>query len=238
MEQSHTPASADHPSQGGKFRPLLMALTGGLVVGLLIITALVAWTLLRGQEVSDTLLLILAVEDNTGVAVPGVIASLEKRGDDLQVTYVDPRDEVVVAGTTGTELRDAFAFGGADALADTWMFNTAVESSDWILLGTEQWDAIAGSIRIEIDAPRRLDALSSGELYTFNEGVNLVPATQIPQLLDAVSYLESADRIDVGTQVGEELLALLSGREIVFEDTSLDESGLQLWTDAISASYR
>lgn len=238
MEQAHSTASMGPPGQGGKFRPLLMALTGGLVVGLLIVTALVAWTLLRGQEVSDTLLVILAVEDNTGVAVPGVVASLEKRGDELQVTFVDPREEVVVAGTTGTELRDAFAFGGAAALAETWMFNTAVESSDWILLGAEQWAEIAGTSILEVDSPRRLDALSSGELYTFDEGMNSVPALQIPQLLDAVSYLDSADRIDVGAQVGEELLAMLARQEFVYEDTSLDDSGLRLWTETISAAYR
>jgi len=100
-----------------------------------------------------------------------------------------------VAGTSAKSAREAFAFGGGEAVAEALSPQTGGEALSWIVLAPADWQAfIDASGGLEVDVPTAVSTYASGTLTVLEPGSQSLSAEQAVALALSAEYLDSGER--------------------------------------------
>jgi len=169
---------------------------------------------LPGRPRSDKTVIVFAATGEDGAQLAGIVALASDGGGSAQV--FDPLMKVTIPGTSYDQLRDAYPFGGARAVADS-LAARAGEDAGWVDVSEEAWVAALEAdlpetttrIGIEIDLPKSLDVFDGNRLASFPEGTSVVRPGDVPLLLRGMAYLPESARQQVAAKVGDALLHAL-----------------------------
>ncbi|MDZ4177753.1 MAG: hypothetical protein U1E29_00755 [Coriobacteriia bacterium] len=215
----------------GLGRPLLV----GTLIALVLIAALAVWAFtggefqLGGDDVNDAIV-VLVLPDEDGTLIPRTITRLGIDADaatTIPIDHVDPRSPAIIPGTTYSELRDAYPFGGGALLArilteTTGTADTATagnnpgsdaRQSAHVILDMDALRTVAmgRTAAFDLEIPEHMEVFDGERLFTFEEGAATVTLDELPALFAGAEYLSAAEREIVRVQVAEEIISLLRG---------------------------
>jgi len=162
-------------------------------------------------------------------------------GSGWSVRSVAPSSVVVVSGTGGSILADAYSFGGGPKLAETLRSQLDQPVSAWLIVDEAEWLSLRSGSSVPVDLPKAIDVFDGKSLSSFAEGQGSVLPSQTGLLLDGSAYLNPLDGKIVRTQVGDALASSLasvgpSGGAGV--QSSLSASALSAWMKALGRARR
>ncbi len=223
----------------------------GAFVGVVCVGAIVAAVILgddlRGsaqREAADDgpVLAALVLPDAEGVLTVRQVELVERTGDTLRLTSVDPLAPATVPGTSASTLAETYAFGGGDGLTSAYAATGLYPVAGWIVVGPDGWLRLSEGRPISVPLERDVEVFDGESLYSFPETGASVPPGQIAKLMDGVAFLTDAERKRVREYLGTVLVAgLVRGYRIHDEDieTNLDAEQLdRVFAEVKSAPVR
>jgi hypothetical protein len=122
----------------------------------------------------------------------------------------DPAEPVTVPGTSAETYFDAYAYGGATAVAQAHARAEGLEEPlPYAAVPLETAEALAGGAALAITLPEPMDVFTGSELASFDAGEQQVPWGRVDELLAGAEYLAPEARAEVNAQVGTALWELL-----------------------------
>jgi hypothetical protein len=180
-------------------------------------------------------------EAATGAVTLSVLDLYEKGGSGWTVRSISPSTTVVVPGTGGSTLADAYAFGGGRGLADALRTQVGYPAMSWVIVDAAAWKRLGSGASIEVTLTSDVEVFDGSRLYSFERGRTRVPGSEIAQLLDAASYMNGADGVGIRSAVGSALgssLASAGPTAAGFIDSDLGKAGLSEWLGTLGAPER
>lgn len=186
----------------------------GALVGLACVGAVVAAVVLgefrggaqRGAA-DGPVLAALVLPDAEGVLTVRQVELVERTGDTLRLTSVDPLARATVPGTSASTLAETYAFGGGDGLAAAYSATGLYPVTGWIVVGPDGWLRLTEGKPISLPLERDVEVFDGADLYSFPETGASVPPGQVAKLMDGVAFLTSAERERVRESLGAILVA-------------------------------
>ena len=150
----------------------------------------------------------LVLPDAKGTVVVRAIDVYARSGSGWSVRSVAPTASVVVPGTGGSSLSDAYSFGGGDGLAGA-LRQTGQAVTSWVIVDQSGWNALRAHDPLSITLASSVEVFDGSQLLSFEKGTASVPATQTPELFDGAAFFTTeADRA-LRQQVGAGLVSSL-----------------------------
>jgi hypothetical protein len=156
----------------------------GLVLGLAVVLAFAGYAAYRisqapSAEEADKILAIGLAEDVDGAQVAALVAVVDTGSSDLVVEAVDPLADVGGTGSSYTQLKDQYPFGGGDAVAAGVAELTGDEQIPWIVVPADQWiDLVDAAGGIEANLAEGTNAYVRGELFIVESGEQVLSGGQ------------------------------------------------------------
>lgn len=186
---------------GGVAAVALMALSLALYAGGML-------RLPRSERDVSRLLVIATAPDAEGVDVAEVAFVLDR--DREEVALVDVRAAATVPGTSATSARDAYPFGGGDAVATALAPQTGGVTLGWVVLPSAVWEGIVDDAGgLTLDVPRGVSAYRDGKLTVVESGRRRVSGADVVALVSASAFLADEQGKAVSRQVSAGLSSLV-----------------------------
>ena len=228
---------------------MLRAAIIGAVAAVLVVAVLVALVGLHVVPVGDVrsastngpVAVALVLPDTTGVVTLRALDVYTRSGGSWSVQSVLPTTAVVVPGTSGSTLADAYSFGGGEGLTRAIGTLTGHAVTAWIVVDEKGLGELRGGAPFSIDVPSDIAVFDGNRLFSFGTGAVSVPTTQAPELLDGAAYLRAGDsrllRAEVGDVVRSSLYSAGSGIDRAV-GTNLSAAALRGWSEQIKLAGR
>jgi hypothetical protein len=167
---------------------------------------------------ADRTVIVLASTAEDEAQLAGVVAVATQGGATLE--FQDPLKKVTIAGTSYDQLRDAYPFGGAAAVAAALGAKSG-DGSSWVEVSQDAWVAAleaegakdaSGATGVTVTLPKALDVFDGKRLASFKEGTSTVSPADLPLLLRGAAYRPESARLTVADQVGRPALLALGKR--------------------------
>jgi len=177
-------------------RPTGKSLLWGAIAGLTVVVALLVAIAYWGPgtdtgEAPDSVLVIALAEDADGAVVVAGAFVFESKPTTAQLTVVDTDSQVEIPGTTYDRLKDAYAFGGGDLVADSVSEISGSSSDAWVVLPPAVWREIvesAGGVGVHV--PVATNAFVGGELYVISAGRQTLSGSELFALHSSSWYMQ------------------------------------------------
>jgi hypothetical protein len=202
---------------------LRRALVWGLVAGLLVVAAAVAWfaTIVRSPEYAmrqpgDRVLVVVASREGTDAAqVAQLLGVVDLSGKTLRVGLIDPMTRVALPGTSYDRLRDAYPFGGGEGVAIAWSRHTASRPLPVVTLSEEALVALVDRLGgISVDVPAAANVFDGSRLYTIGGGTQRLSGAEVRALLSAADGMDAAGaRPSVRVAVAMAIVGAMKARQ-------------------------
>lgn len=183
---------------------IVMALLTGAVVG----GGAFWWVRTRGALAESSkpgrVVVVFAGPDEEGAQVAHVVAVLDTSTGTWE--YPDPLAKVTVAGTSYERLREAYPFGGAQAVATAL---GASEKDGWVDVPFDAWRRLI-SDGVVAEVPERMNVFDGDRLVAFQAGRSTIPADDVSLLMNGATYLDSGARISLATSLASASVAALA----------------------------
>lgn len=200
--------------KGGLGRSLAV----GALLGILAVAAALAALLvgsgrvtldwLEEPEPPSQLLVVAVTEDPDGVAVAGIVWRVSAAGD---VEVLDPYLEVSIPGTTYSSLRDAYAFGGGEAVAQAYADASGSPALEWVVLPATEWQAtVAEAGGVQVTVPESTNVFIADELYVIDQGEQTLGGDEVAALVSAEASVDEAVARRVNEGVGAAIARLVA----------------------------
>jgi hypothetical protein len=155
-------------------------------------------------ETPTRFLLVAGSADDAGAVVAQVIALVDT--GQQTVTAVAPDLAVTIPGTTYSELKDAYPFGGGAAVAEAYAKATGTTQLPYIAISPGQLlQAIDGLATVSVTLPADMDVFDGDTLYSFEAGTCSLSGAEFAAVAKGRPYLTRAQR----TQLDDSLAAAL-----------------------------
>jgi hypothetical protein len=190
----------------------------GAVVAVIVIGAVSA-ALLAGvfgpapkasSTVDGPVIVALVLPNEAGVQEPRVLDVYTGNASGWSVKSVSPSLPVVVSGTTGKTLADAYVFGGGAALARAYSNLGRGQVCSWVVVDSATWSALSSVAPLVVDLPRALEVFDGSRLVSFPAGRRVVAAAETGLLLNGAAYLPASQNAAVRAVVGDGLGSALA----------------------------
>jgi hypothetical protein len=183
----------------------------------------------------------LVLPGSDGTVALRVVDVYTREGSGWSMRSITPSSQVVVSGTGGTSLADAYSFGGGAKLAETLESQLDQPVRAWVIVDDTAWLALRSGSPVPVELPEQVDVFDGKALSSFPAGVGSVAPAQIGLLLDGSTFLRTADGKIVRTQVGDALRSSLetagpSGLAGV--ESSLGSAALAGWVKGLGVARR
>lgn len=192
----------------------------GLILVAVVIVGVAAYTFLAGelpgQKAQDPgrVLVIAATTDDSGAKVAQVIAFVDSSSTPPAVDSVDPWATVSIPGTNYTALRDAYPFGGGQAVAEAYAGGHGSEKLPYLAIGEPQLImAVDDAGGMVVNVPAEINVFDGEKLYTWLPGETTVDGAGLVAMLKGAPYLTEAERGDLLQSVSEGVVRLLGSWE-------------------------
>lgn len=214
-------------------RPSVALVTSLVTLALLAAAAVVAFAtgVLGSATVSaeelDRVLIVAASPDENGDVVGQIIASADLSSGQLVLEPFSPATPVTIPGTSFSELKDAYPFGGGKGTAEALARAEGGEALPYVAISAGQLSSAvraAGGVRLTL--PEALSVFDGETLYSLEEGQQNLDADELQALFKGAAYLSESNRTKLDAELAEMLRAVLaaSPETIDAADTNLDES--------------
>lgn len=185
---------------GAAFAAVLLGLVPGISTG----------------EVPDRVLIIATAPGPVGGEVALFAAVVDA---DLVAVPLDTDASATVPGTSADSPREAYAFGGGDAVAEALAPQVGGDALQWLLLSADDWRALVdASGGIPVDVPATLSAYVGGDLMVFDEGRMRVSSREAAGLTLAAVNLPDAERQSVAAQLREGFASIVASSSVAVRD--------------------
>lgn len=193
---------------------LIGAVTGVLVVGVIVgavVLGFVPGTQDRGAQASDgPVLVALVLPDADGIKVVRTLSVLERAGNTLRMSSIDPLTAATVPGTSGTTLAEAYSFGGGAGVAKAYAQLKGSEDPLWAAVTPKGWTALVGSTRIPVTMPANIEVFDGSQLYSYAKGDPGFPASEVAKVMDGAAHLSASDRETIRDAAASALITALA----------------------------
>jgi hypothetical protein len=214
----------------------LAALAVVAVLLILVFTGVVHGVGTRGGDGDGSVAVGLVLPGSDGAMALRVLDVYTRDGSGWSVKSVAPSSPVIVSGTGGSTLVDAYSFGGGGKLADTLRTQLNLPIGGWVMVDERAWLALRSGARVPVDLPRPVAAFDGSTLSSYAEGVGDIPPQEMGVLLDGAAYLSASDSRDVRAQVGDALsssLASAGPTGVSGLQSSLSASAFSAWISGL-----
>jgi hypothetical protein len=164
------------------------------------------------------------------------IAALISIVADGKMRDASPDTQVTIPGTTATRLSDAYVFGGGGAVARALGAPDAGGPTAFVAVPAVTWRAAVDATRgVTVSVPEKLTVFDGNQLVTIPSGQQKLSAAQITALLNAQSYLTTAQsavlRAELASQMAAALAAAkpVAGQPTVALESDLSPEALAAW---------
>lgn len=208
-------------------------LVAALVVAVLLIVGAVAYAtgLIGDATVSadefDRVLLVAASEDESGAVVAQIIAVADLSGAEAALEPISPVLRVTIPGTSFSELKDAYPFGGGRGTARALARAEGGDALPYVAIsGTQLADAVRAAGGVSVRLPVPLSVFDGERLFTLQAGTQQLDADELQAVFKGAAYLTAAERekLDAALTVALQEALAASPETIDAADTNLDES--------------
>jgi hypothetical protein len=162
-----------------------------------------------GGPVDGPVIVALVLPNESGVQEPRVLDVYTRNASGWSVKSVSPSLPVVVSGTTGKTLADAYVFGGGAALARAYSSLGRGQARSWVVVDPATWSALSSATPLVVALPRTLEVFDGRRLVSFPAGRRSVAAAETDLLLNGAAYLPTSQNAAVRAAVGDGLGAVL-----------------------------
>ena len=182
-------------------------------------------------KVPERLLVIATAPDEQGTEVAAVAFVVEAGAEEPVILDVDAT--VTVPGTSARSARNAFPFGGGDAVA-TALDSQTGERLDWIVVPWPQWSRIVDAQSgIQLDVPERVTAYRDGRLIVVEQGAQRLEAAEVLALATAAPFVSEGSRDALSRSLGSALSAALLAESTTLAD-AVDDGRVDSSLPAVS----
>lgn len=177
-------------------------------------------------KVPERLLVIATAPDDEGTEVAAVAFVIEAAAEAPVILDVDAT--VTVPGTSASSARNAFPFGGGDAVASALDYQTG-ERLDWIVVPWPRWsELVDAQSGIQVEVPERVTAYRDGRLIVVEEGTQRLEAAEVVALATAAPFVSEGSREVLSRSLGSALSAVVlaesAGLADAVDDGRVDSS--------------
>ncbi len=193
------------------------SLAVGALLGLLVISVAVIAVLAGSGEIDwfapteppGEVLVVAVTDDADGAAVGGVLLLFSDTGS---IEVVDPFTEVTIPGTSYTLLRDAYAFGGGQAVVDAYAEARGLQNGPaWVVVPRGDWQALVddagGAVTV---VPAGANVFLGDKLYAIEEGQQTLSGAELGALVATQATATPGDADRTNEAVGEALGTVLA----------------------------
>lgn len=204
-----------------------------LLIGLVLIGGVVAYAtgLIGDTTVSadefDRVLLVAASPDESGAVVGQIIAVVDISGGSSEIQAVSPTLHVTIPGTSFSELKDAYPFGGGEGTAEAYGRAKAAEVLPYVAISpaglSEAVQAVGG---VSVRLPETISVFDGERLFTLQAGDQRLDPEELQAVFKGAAYLSASNREKLDAELADALaVALAASPETIDRaDTNLDES--------------
>jgi hypothetical protein len=174
----------------------------GVVAGLLVVALSVAGIVVLGPRLrspmaspGDRALLVVASKSGAdGSQVAQLVGIAQLTGSQLTVRLVDPMTTVTVPGTSYSQLRDAYSFGGAAGVSNAVAVIVGQRPLPTVAVGQQGLEALVdGAGGVTVTVPAAASVFDGERLFTFEKGPQRLTGSEVVALLSSVEYLKTPD---------------------------------------------
>lgn len=212
----------------------------GASIAVVLVAVLVVLAVLRVPPFAEPtsgggrgpVLVALVLPGVDGVIAPHLIDEYIPTASGWNVRSVSPSTTVVIAGTGGSTLADAYSFGGGDGLASALGSLENRTPDGWVIVDASAWRVLTGAKPMALTLPADIEAFDGARLYSFSAGPTSVPSDQVALLLQGAAFLNAAQGRMVREQVGDMLASTLASATAGERDSArsgMTATDLQAW---------
>jgi anionic cell wall polymer biosynthesis LytR-Cps2A-Psr (LCP) family protein len=210
----------------------------GAVAALLVAVGVFAWAVYLRPARSDVdvkspseVIVVVGGATTDGPIVAQLIARLAQG----RLTYVSPDTTTTISGTSYSTLRDAYAFGGAAAIARA-VAPDAGSPVGWVDVGPEAWTKMVDSAGgATVTVPVAVHVFDGSRLLDLDAGEHHLAGHELASLLLATDGLPTEARSEVKKALLRSLFAGLSRtsqpQELI--KTNLDADYFKQWVTTV-----
>jgi hypothetical protein len=228
---------------------MLKSIIIGAVAALVVVAVAVALIVAKvvpvesasSSAVDGPVVVALVLPDNSGIATVRIVDIYTRSGAGWTIRSVSPSMPVVVSGTGGSTLADAYSFGGGAGLMSALRRESGSNVTAWVIVGEQAWNGLRAGAPFDVMLNSGIEVFDGAQLYSFSTGTSSVSPTETPQLLDGAAYLSAAEdravRVDVGNALGSSLASATAGEAMLLE-SNLNSSSLHQWLSSVHSARR
>lgn len=211
--------------------------SGALIVLLVIVALLVAGGviayaagLVGGAPVSaeelDRVLVVAASPDENGDVVGQIVMVADLTSDEISVESVSPAMPVTIPGTSFSQLKDAYPFGGGKGTAEALARSEGGATLPYVAISAAQ---LAGAVEaaggVEVTLPEAMSVFDGERLFSLEKGEQRLDAEELQAVFKGSAYLGDDSREQLEAALAEALRAVLAASPGIIDgsDTNLDE---------------
>ncbi len=164
--------------------------------------------------VPSKVVVVFALADENNVVTAQLVAVVDGASGTYQLQ--DTTATAVIPGTTYTQLRDAYPFGGAQAVAAALEGGSIKPGTAWVDISPQAWQRlVAAGVDVTITAPFQTFNDVTEYYSQFETGAQHVAAADLWGLVNGLPYLGAEERRTI-----TEALAAASLRELALSAPS------------------
>jgi hypothetical protein len=173
---------------------LRAAVIGGLLavvvaVGLFAFVA-GGFSLLR-KDTPERVVFVVESTDSRGLPGARLIGVVSER----RLHDVDPDTKVLVSGTSGSTLADAYTYGGGEAVASELATSNGAGLVGFVVVPQDVWvRAVMEGPGLTVDLPGPVNVFTGADLYSFRAGRQSLTASEAVAALAALPYYPEGQR--------------------------------------------
>ncbi len=168
------------------------------------------------RPVTEVLVIGLAPDESGGEAA-AIAVTLDLGARTARA--LDTEREAPLPGTSARNARDAYAFGGGDAVSRCLAVQTGGEPLPWVVLEPDVWGSLldaGGGVRIRLE--RGISIYLDGTLTVIGRGKRTLTGAEAVAMSSASRYVGEAQRASILRSIGDTLgEALLSDADMLRE---------------------
>lgn len=183
----------------------------------------------------------LVLPDTSGVATLRVADVYVRSTGSWTMRSVSPSTPVVVAGTGGSTLADAYSFGGGAGVARALRNQTSSRAASWVIVDEQGWDRLRAGAPLTVVLSSAIEVFDGSRLFSFPSGSSSISPTETPELLDGAAYLAATQNQKLRADVGDALASSLASQPVVAAAavaSNLRPSALEEWFRNLRSVHR
>lgn len=214
-------------------RPSVALVVSLVIVALLVAGAAIVYatgvlgsTAVSAEEL-ERVLIVAASPDESGDVVGQIICVADLSSGQLVLEPLSPTTRVTIPGTSFSELKDAYPFGGGSGTAAALARAEGGEALPYVAIPAAQLaDAVRAAGGVRVTLPEAMNVFDGETLYALEKGSQELDADELQAVFKGAGYLSESSRTKLDAELAKALREALAAAPETIDaaDTNLDES--------------